>query len=140
MNRKRSTSKSTAAQSQDVRGKEISQEFLERKRSQTKGQELEWNSTAQQNTDSYQIRKQRKHGIQKIWDAPRARWCRNSQGGGGGKSVNCRTGTLSSAQSRPRWCLEISASGILRKKRESCSVVFHSLWPHGLYRPEYGSG
>ena len=64
MNRKRPTSKS-----QGVRGKEISQKFLERKRSQTTGQELEWNSAAQQNTDTYQIRKQRKHGIQKIWDA-----------------------------------------------------------------------
>ena len=139
MNRKRPTSKSTTVQSQDVRGKEISQEFLERKRSQTKGQELEWNSTAQQNTDSYQIKKQRKHGIQKIWDATRERWCRNSQGGGGGKSVNCRTGTLSSTQSRPR---QVLGDLHIRCPKEEAGKLLRRvpLWPHGLYRPEYWNG
>ena len=35
-----------------------------REKKVTKGQELEWNSTSQQNTDIYKIRKQKNHGIQ----------------------------------------------------------------------------
>ena len=69
----------------------------------------------------------------------RVRWCRNSQGGGGGKSVNCRTGTLSSTQSRPRQVL-----GDLHircpKEEEGKLLSRVPLWPHGVYRPEYWNG